>query len=78
MRTRLVEQAREGDDVAFSELVDLEGDLCYAIAYRILRDVERAQDGVQLAWRELDAFAATIKLNPQGAQVQPSIVPGPS
>src|SRR5258705_1687942 len=57
MRTRLVEQAREGDDVAFSELVDLDGDLCYAIADRILRDPERAQDAVQqaflLAWREL-------------------------
>ena len=57
MRTRLVERAREGDDVAFSELIDLDGDRCYAIAYRILRDVERAQDAVQqaflLAWREL-------------------------
>ena len=57
MRTRLVERAREGDDVAFAELVDLDGDRCYAIAYRILRDVERAQDAVQqaflLAWREL-------------------------
>jgi RNA polymerase sigma-70 factor, ECF subfamily len=57
VRDRLVERAREGDDVAFSELVDLDGDRCYAIAYRILRDVERAQDAVQqaflLAWREL-------------------------
>jgi hypothetical protein len=41
MRTRLVERAREGDNVAISELVDLDGDLCCAIAYRILRDVER-------------------------------------
>ena len=57
MRTRLVERARDGDDVAFAELLDLDGDRCYAIAYRILRDVERAQDAVQqaflLAWREL-------------------------
>lgn len=57
MRERLVERAREGDEVAFTELVDLDGDRCYAIAYRILRDVERAQDAVQqaflLAWREL-------------------------
>ena len=57
MRARLVERAREGDEVAFTELVDLDGDRCYAIAYRILRDVERAQDAVQqaflLAWREL-------------------------
>ena len=26
MRTRLVERARDGDDVAFTELVDLDGD----------------------------------------------------
>ena len=57
MRRGLVERARDGDDVAFTELVDLDGGRCYAIAYRILRDVERAQDAVQqaflLAWREL-------------------------
>ena len=57
MRARLVERAREGDEAAFTELLDLDGDRCYAIAYRILRDVERAQDAVQqaflLAWREL-------------------------
>ena len=57
MRRGLVERARDGDDVAFAEIVDLDGDRCYAIAYRILRDVERAQDAVQqaflLAWREL-------------------------
>jgi RNA polymerase sigma-70 factor (ECF subfamily) len=67
----LVEQARDGDDVAFAQLVDLEGDLCFAIAYRILRDVERAQDAVQqaflLAWRELprlrdpDRFSAWLR-----------------
>lgn len=57
MRENLVERARGGDADAFTELVDLDGDRCYAIAYRILRDVERAQDAVQqaflLAWREL-------------------------
>jgi RNA polymerase sigma-70 factor, ECF subfamily len=57
MRARLVERARQGDESAFTELIDLEGDRCFAIAYRILRDVERAQDAVQqallLAWREL-------------------------
>ena len=57
MRTRLVERARDGDDVAFTELIDLDGDRCYAIAFRNLRDAERAQDAVQqaflLAWREL-------------------------
>jgi DNA-directed RNA polymerase specialized sigma24 family protein len=53
----LVERARNGDEAAFAELVDLHGDRCYAIAYRILRDMERAQDAVQqaflLCWREL-------------------------
>jgi RNA polymerase sigma-70 factor (ECF subfamily) len=57
VRTRLVEQAAGGDERAFADLVDLDGDRCYAIAYGILRDVERAQDAVQqaflLAWREL-------------------------
>jgi RNA polymerase sigma-70 factor (ECF subfamily) len=68
MRTRLVELAREGDDVAFSELVDLEGDQCYAIAYRILRDVERAQDAVQqaflLAWRDLPRLRDAERFGP--------------
>jgi RNA polymerase sigma-70 factor, ECF subfamily len=57
VQVRLVERASGGDESAFAELVDLDGDRCYAIAYRILRDVERAQDAVQqaflLAWREL-------------------------
>jgi len=68
MRTRLVERARDGDDVAFSGLVDLDGDLCYAIAYRILRDVERAQDAVQqaflLAWRELPRLRDPDRFSP--------------
>jgi RNA polymerase sigma-70 factor, ECF subfamily len=55
--TSLVERARSGDDAAFEELVDLTGDRCYGVAYRILRDVEWARDAVQqaflLAWRDL-------------------------
>ena len=68
MRTRLVERARGGDDVAFAELVDLDGDLCYAIAYRILRDVQRSQDAVQqaflLAWRELPRLRDPERFSP--------------
>jgi RNA polymerase sigma-70 factor (ECF subfamily) len=64
----LVERARDGDDIAFAELVDLDGDLCYAIAYRILRDVERAQDAVQqaflLAWRELPRLRDPERFSP--------------
>jgi RNA polymerase sigma-70 factor (ECF subfamily) len=55
--TALVQRAREGDHDAFTELIAVDGDRCYAIAYRILRDTERAQDAVQVAylqaWREL-------------------------
>jgi RNA polymerase sigma-70 factor (ECF subfamily) len=53
----LVERAMGGDHAAFGALVELDGDRCLAIAYRILRDVDRAQDAVQQAfisaWREL-------------------------
>ena len=68
MRERLVDRARGGDESAFTELVDLEGDRCYAIAYRILRDVERAQDAVQqaliLAWRELPRLRDPERFEP--------------
>ena len=68
MRTRLVEQARGGDERAFADLVDLDGDRCYAIAYRILRDVERAQDAVQqaflLAWRQLPRLRDADRFSP--------------
>jgi len=68
MRTGLVERARDGDNVAFTALVDLDGDQCYAIAYRILRDVERAQDAVQqaflLAWRELPRLRDPERFTP--------------
>lgn len=57
MQVELVERARAGDHDAFSALVQLDGDRCYAIAIGILRDRERAQDAVQqaflLAWRDL-------------------------
>jgi RNA polymerase sigma-70 factor (ECF subfamily) len=57
MRTGLVERAMAGDHAAFGALVELDGDRCYAIAYRILRDPDRANDAVQQAffsaWREL-------------------------
>jgi len=68
MRTRLVERAREGDEIAFTELVDLDGDQCYAIAFRILRDAERAQDAVQqaflLAWREIPRLRDPDRFGP--------------
>jgi RNA polymerase sigma-70 factor (ECF subfamily) len=53
----LVEQAQHGDREAFAILARTHGDRLMAIAYRILRDVTRAEDAVQqtlvIAWREL-------------------------
>jgi RNA polymerase sigma-70 factor (ECF subfamily) len=57
MRVDLVRRAQEGDEDAFNALVDEDGGRLFAIAFRILRDVERAQDAVQQtyleAWRDL-------------------------
>src|SRR5262245_27666050 len=39
----LVEAAQRGDQEAFIDLVKLHGDRCFAIAHRILRDVDRAE-----------------------------------
>jgi len=57
VRSSLVERARSGEHAAFDALVDLDGDRCLAIAFRITRDHALAQDAVQqtliTAWREL-------------------------
>jgi len=53
----LVERARQGDTEAFDALARAVGDRCMAIAVRILRDADLAEDAVQAAlitaWREL-------------------------
>ena len=53
----LVERARRGDREAFDGLVRLVGGTCMAIAVRILRDPDLAEDAVQTAliraWRDL-------------------------
>jgi RNA polymerase sigma-70 factor (ECF subfamily) len=53
----LVEAAQRGDQAAFVDLVRSRGDRLFAIAQRILRDVDRAEDAVQdalvIAWRDL-------------------------
>ena len=66
----LVDRARQGDEEAFGALVRAVGDRCQAIAYRILRDADLADDAVQAtlvtAWREfptlrdLDRFEAWL------------------
>ncbi len=56
----LIEQAQRGDRDAFAILARTHGDRLMAIAYRILRDVGRAEDAVQqtlvIAWRELPSL----------------------
>jgi RNA polymerase sigma factor (sigma-70 family) len=53
----LVDRARGGDREAFDALARTVGDQCMAIAYRILRDADLADDAVQAAlitaWRQL-------------------------
>jgi len=53
-------QAKQGDREAFDALARLTGDRCMAIAYRILRDFDHADDAVQAAlitaWREIRAL----------------------
>ena len=68
MLVTLVERARAGDNAAFRELVELEADRCYAIAYRIVRDVEQAHDTVQRAllsaWRDLPQLRDPNRFEP--------------
>ena len=60
MQRALVQRAQQGDEEAFVALVRELGDTCMAIAYRILRDVDLAEDAVQIsivtAWRQLRAL----------------------
>jgi len=53
----LVQAAQRGDQAAFVALISTRGDRLYAIAQRILRDIDRAEDALQdalvIAWRDL-------------------------
>ena len=53
----LVEAARRGDREAYADLIRARGDRLFAMAQRILRDVDRAEDALQdalvIAWRDL-------------------------
>jgi RNA polymerase sigma-70 factor (ECF subfamily) len=55
--SELVTRAMSGDEEAFAALTAVVGDHCMAIAFRILRDVDLAEDAVQTtfvtAWRQL-------------------------
>ncbi|HZM72112.1 MAG TPA: RNA polymerase sigma factor [Candidatus Polarisedimenticolia bacterium] len=53
----LVEAAARGDRAAYVDLISARADHLFAIAQRILRDVDRAEDALQdalvIAWRDL-------------------------
>ena len=65
---RLVEQAQRGDAEAFDSLARMVGDRCLAIAVRILRDMDLAQDAVQaslvMAWTELRTLREPARFEP--------------
>jgi RNA polymerase sigma factor (sigma-70 family) len=64
----LVEAARHGDQDAFATIATDAADRLYAVAFRILRDPERAHDAVQQAllnaWRDLRALRDPDHLDP--------------
>lgn len=60
MDHRLVQQAQHGDERAFAELAYAIGDRLYALAHRILRDVDLAEEATQQTivniWRDLPSL----------------------
>ena len=68
MQQALVEQAQQGDAEAFDSLARMVGDRCLAIAVRILRDADLAEDAVQAAlvtaWRELRTLRDPARFEP--------------
>src|SRR6188508_924853 len=57
MDTQLVVRAQHGDEQAFASLAVAAGDRLHAVAHRILRDIDLAEDATQHAllaiWRDL-------------------------
>ena len=68
MQEELVRLAQRGDSEAFDSLARLVGDRCLAIAVRILRDVDLAEDAVQAAlvtsWTELRSLRDPSRFEP--------------
>jgi RNA polymerase sigma-70 factor (ECF subfamily) len=64
----LVDRAKQGDGEAFDALARTVGDRCMAIAFRILRDADLADDAVQAAlitaWRELRTLRDPDRFEP--------------
>ncbi len=57
MDRELLEAAQHGDQAAFVDLIKVRSNRLFAIAQRILRDIDRAEDALQdalvIAWRDL-------------------------
>jgi RNA polymerase sigma-70 factor, ECF subfamily len=68
VHAELVAQAKCGDREAFDSLARLTGDRCMAIAFRILRDYDLADDAVQsallTAWREIRTLRDPERFEP--------------
>ena len=68
MQVGLVEDAQRGDAEEFDALARQVGDRCLAIAVRILRDLDLAEDAVQgaliTAWRELRTLRDPSRFEP--------------
>ena len=68
MQRALVDRAKRGDGEAFDALARSVGDRCMAIACRILRDADLAEDAVQTAlitaWRELRTLRDPDRFEP--------------
>ena len=68
MQRALVDRAKQGDAEAFDALARTVGDRCMAIACRILRDADQAEDAVQAAlitaWRELRTLRDSERFEP--------------
>jgi len=64
----LVDQAQRGDREAFDALARMAGDRCMAIAFRILRDFDLADDAVQTAlltaWSEIRSLRNPDRFEP--------------
>jgi RNA polymerase sigma-70 factor, ECF subfamily len=60
MDTELVVRAQQGDEEAFASLAVAAGDRLHAVAHRILRDIDLAEDATQQAlltvWRDLPSL----------------------
>ena len=68
MQEELVRQAQRGDAEAFDALARTVGDRCLAVAVRILRDADLAEDAVQaaliMAWTELRGLREPSRFEP--------------